>query len=62
MKTIVKLIKRYGIGDFLVEDSAGDWYRVQMAYKLEEAWQAATTKAKLATARDRIRELELASK
>ena len=40
MKTIVKLIERNGIGDFIVEDSDGNWFRVQAALKLEEIWQA----------------------
>ena len=45
MKTITKIIKRNGIADFIVEDSEGNWFRVQTAFKLEEMWQAEKNKA-----------------
>jgi hypothetical protein len=44
METITKIIKRNGLADFIVEDSAGNWFRVQTAFKLEEIWQAEKNK------------------
>ena len=40
MGKIVKLIKRHHCGCFDVMDEHGNFYLVQLAFKLEEAWQA----------------------
>lgn len=36
---IKKLIKRHSPGCFDVEDENGDYFRVQLAFKIEEQWQ-----------------------
>lgn len=38
---IVKILKRHSPGCFDVEDSDGNQYTVQLAFKIEEAWKAA---------------------
>lgn len=39
MGKISKILKRHHWGCFDVEDEHGNCYMVQLAYKLEEAWQ-----------------------
>lgn len=36
---ISKIIEREGVGCFIVEDINGNWFRVQLAHRLEVIWQ-----------------------
>lgn len=40
MKDITKILKRHHYGCFDVEDIAGNRFRIQLAFKIEELFQA----------------------